>query len=232
MVLAAIAAMIGLAAPASAQSVQRVKCESWNYQPASCPAYNVAEARLVEHKAGNCLQGRDWRYDQRGIYVFNGCRAVFEVRSYGAGGYPGAGYPGGGYQGNVIRCESRDYRNQRCPANTSGGVRLQRVIGSSPCREGQTWGWDRSGVWVSNGCRAEFVVNGGYIGGGNPGGGYGRTIECNSRNYQPARCSVNVGNGVDIVTVLGGECIRGRSWGWDRNSIWVNDGCRARFRVY
>ncbi|WP_409530148.1 DUF3011 domain-containing protein, partial [Sandarakinorhabdus sp.] len=23
-----------------------------------------------------------------------------------------------------------------------------------------------------------------------------------------------------------------RTWGWDRNSIWVNGGCRATFSLY
>jgi hypothetical protein len=26
------------------------------------------------------------------------------------------------------------------------------------CIEDQNWGWDRRGVWVSDGCRAEFRV--------------------------------------------------------------------------
>ncbi|RBL61576.1 hypothetical protein BRN25_08800, partial [Xanthomonas oryzae pv. oryzae] len=24
---------------------------------------------------------------------------------------------------------------------------------------GQTWGWSRDGVWVNDGCRAEFIVD-------------------------------------------------------------------------
>ncbi|MFZ4689258.1 MAG: DUF3011 domain-containing protein [Polymorphobacter sp.] len=244
LVLASFAALLAVATPAQAQNSDRIRCESRNYQPNQCAVTNIIDARIVERLGGNCRQGSDWRFDRRSIFVTNGCRAIFEVRydNYGGGGgYPGGGYPGGGYPGGqTIRCESQDYRVQRCGADTRGGVRINRVIGNARCTEGQSWGWDRNGVWVSNGCRAEFIVGaggsggggGGYPGGG--GGGYpsGQIIECSSRNYQPERCSARINSGVQIDRVLGGECIQGRSWGWDRSGIWVNNGCRARFRVY
>ncbi|PZN92053.1 MAG: hypothetical protein DCF31_17950, partial [Alphaproteobacteria bacterium] len=71
---------------------------------------------------------------------------------------------------------------------------------------------------------------GGYPGGFNPGGN-GQVIECSSRNYRPARCAATIRAGAEVERVLGGECIQGRSWGWDRGGIWVNNGCRARFRI-
>ena len=126
--------------------------------------------------------------------------------------------------------------------DTRGGVRIQRVIAGN-CRQNQTWGWDRRAVWVNGGCRADFISNngngGGNNGGGNNGGGWGgggnpgvQIIECNSINYRPARCDANIRSGVQIDRVLGGECIQNRTWGWDRGGIWVNNGCRARFRVF
>ena len=39
--------------------------------------------------------------------------------------------------------------------------------------EGRTWGSNRNGVWVSQGCRGEFAMGGGYGGGRRGGGGYG-----------------------------------------------------------
>jgi hypothetical protein len=35
---------------------------------------------------------------------------------------------------------------------------LTREISRGKCVINQTWGTDRNGVWVSNGCRAEFAV--------------------------------------------------------------------------
>jgi hypothetical protein len=67
-----------------------------------------------------------------------------------------------------VRCESASANgNGRtyCPANTRGGIRLIRQLGESACTQNQDWGSDNNNVWVANGCRAEFEVQGsGYIG--------------------------------------------------------------------
>ncbi len=239
--LAALVATLTMVAPANAQSTNRIKCESRNYQPEQCSVGNIIDVRLSQRLGGNCRQGPDWRYDRRSIFVANGCRAIFDVRidNYGGGGgnYPGGGggYPGGGGYGQAVRCESNDYRTVRCPMNTNGGVRISRQISNTPCQMGRNWNFDRGGVWVKDGCRAEFVTGGGGGGGWNGGSGGGNSsgiIECSSRNYQPARCSANINRGATVERVLGGECIQGRTWGWDNRGIWVNNGCRARFRIY
>jgi len=68
-----------------------------------------------------------------------------------------------------IRCESFQtggYGRKYCPANTRGGVRLSRRFGDSECVQGSSWGYDAGGVWVDNGCRAEFEM----LGNGRPSG--------------------------------------------------------------
>ncbi|MFL5537807.1 MAG: DUF3011 domain-containing protein, partial [Longimicrobiaceae bacterium] len=60
-----------------------------------------------------------------------------------------------------VRCESRDYRERLCRTDTYGGVRLVRQLGDAACRQGRTWGTTQGGIWVSNGCRADFEVGGG-----------------------------------------------------------------------
>lgn len=232
----AAAAALTIAAPASAQDRSQIRCESQNYRPTSCAVPGLTDARVVQQLGGRCVEGQTWTANRQGISVNNGCRAVFEVRvaGYGGGpGYPGGAYPGGGASNaGVIRCESQNYRQARCPVDTRGGVQLRQTLGNSPCRQGQTWGFDRGGVWVTNGCRAEFIVGGGYPGGGYPGGGNARTVDCSSQNYRPARCPVGNIRNVQVERVLGGECIQGRTWDFDRNAIRVNNGCRARFRVF
>ena len=238
--LIALAANLAVASTAGAQVTHRIKCESWNYKPAQCPVANIVDARLVDSLGGNCRQGPDWGFDRRGIYVNNGCRAVFDVRveTFG-GGYPGGSYPGGGYppgsgHRQVVRCESSDYRTIRCPMNTHGGVRVSRQISKTQCQLGRNWSFDRNSVLVKDGCRADFIAN--EVGsGGNWGGGNGNnpsSVECYSYDYRPARCSANIIRGVTVDRVFGGECIQGRTWGWDNRGIWVNNGCRARFRIY
>ncbi|HLK68292.1 MAG TPA: RICIN domain-containing protein [Bryobacteraceae bacterium] len=61
-------------------------------------------------------------------------------------------------QGTIITCSSDDGRRKVCEVDTRGGVRLSRQISGSPCRENETWGSDRRGIWVDRGCRAEFEV--------------------------------------------------------------------------
>ncbi len=217
-----------------------VTCESWNYQPAACSVPGIVDVQIARIIAGDC-NGRNWNLGRDSIQVRGGCRAVFQYQIGGRGGNYGGGY-GGGNQGGfagVIKCESWQFRPARCNAPTRGGVQLQRVI-AGDCREGQTWGWDRNGIWVNGGCRAEFILAGGgfgYGGGqnGGYGGGYGGAgviITCDSWNYQPARCAAAVRGGVIIDRVQGGNCVEGQTWGWDRSGIWVEGGCRARFRVY
>lgn len=226
-----VAAVFGWTTPAAAQPVERIRCESWDYRYQSCPVRDPQYVRLAERIAGRCIEGSDWGVNGRGIYVQNGCRAVFEVTrpSPGFGG-------GGGFGGQRIVCESWNYQPRSCPANTRGGVRLSRVI-AGDCREGQTWSWDRNSVNVRGGCRAEFLVGGGGPGpgagwgGGGWGGGGGQTVDCNSWNFRPARCPVTVNRDVELIQVYGGECIERRTWFWDRRGIDVRDGCRARFLV-
>jgi len=58
----------------------------------------------------------------------------------------------------VIACDSVEGRRTFCEANTRNGVVLLRQRGERECREGQNWGYDRRGIWVDRGCRADFEV--------------------------------------------------------------------------
>jgi hypothetical protein len=62
----------------------------------------------------------------------------------------------GGRDAYTVTCEADGNRRQYCGADTTGGVRMLR--GNGACREGDTWGYDRRGIWVTRGCRAEFEV--------------------------------------------------------------------------
>jgi hypothetical protein len=58
----------------------------------------------------------------------------------------------------TVVCESNDRETRYCAADTRGGVRLATQYSKSGCYQGRTWGYDRRGVWVSNGCRAQFDI--------------------------------------------------------------------------
>lgn len=159
---------------------------------------------------------------------------------YYGGGYPASGgyYPGDGHgqgQSGVVRCESDRHRTRHCAIDTRGGVRIVRQLSDAACVQGRSWGSDRNGVWVTQGCRAEFAVGRGGHGpgyGSSPGHGSGRTIRCESKDRRQRRCNADVRGGVDLVRQLSDtRCVQGRNWGWDRSGVWVNGGCRAEFRI-
>ena len=58
----------------------------------------------------------------------------------------------------VISCVSRPGERQVCAADTAAGVALLRSTGDASCLLGKTWGYDNTGVWVSDGCGGEFAV--------------------------------------------------------------------------
>jgi hypothetical protein len=83
-------------------------------------------------------------------------------------------------------------------------------------------GMARAQPWPSGG-------NSGWGGGNN--NGQGRNIRCESWNYKYARCNADTAGGVRLSRVIAGDCRQGRSWGYSRNFVWVNRGCRAEFET-
>ena len=167
-----------------------------------------------------------------------------------SGRYPAGGQYGGGYgSGSTVRCESKDGRSRRCAADTRGGVGISRLLSRTACVQGRNWGWDNSGIWVSGGCRADFVTGRGGYQSGRPGNnrpgnnrpgnhppgnvGYGQTIRCESKDNRRRHCSAQLGrSSVELARQLSRTpCVRGRNWGTDRSGIWVDGGCRAEFRI-
>jgi hypothetical protein len=61
-----------------------------------------------------------------------------------------------------ITCESNNYRYHYCRVSTGGRVYLDNELSRSNCRQGSSWGYDSRGIWVDNGCRAEFVIRDRY----------------------------------------------------------------------
>lgn len=56
-----------------------VTCQSMDYQPATCAADTRGRAVISQRLGGDCVLGRNWSFDNRAIYVSQGCRAVFAV---------------------------------------------------------------------------------------------------------------------------------------------------------
>jgi hypothetical protein len=238
------AALLGMASAQAAPQYgdryqgggQTLRCESPSNRYRECPMDTRGGVQLTRQLSSTrCEEGRNWGQGRNGVWVDRGCRAEFTA-GRGGGWGNGGGWSG---TGERIRCESDNGRTRTCAVPPRADVRLVRQLSSARCVEGQTWGQDRNGLWVTQGCRAEFEVRGRGNGWGNGNGGgwgnngdYGRTFRCESDNGRTRTCAVE-GRRVELVRQLSSSaCIEGRTWGRDNRGVWVTSGCRAEFRSW
>lgn len=201
-------------------------CESKNNVRHTCSI--DARGRLVtvnQQLSDNpCIAGRTWGLtrNRKGIWVDNGCRAEFLV-----GGVAVARSA----FGRTIACQSINNGKSVCPIDTSHGVQLSRQISKNDCVRGKDWGFDENSVWVDNGCRAEFTVGGAVVRTTIPMTSSTRsTVVCESQNNALNRCAANTIYGVTLARQLSNNmCVRGQTWGYDADGIWVTRGCRGEF---
>lgn len=228
-------------------------CASTERRTVHCPIDTRGGVALIrQHSRAACIEGHSWGWDRHGVWVSEGCRGQFVVGSDAAGawyGHPGghAGFPQG------LRCESRDRQTVWCPIDTRHGVQLVRQLSRGPCIEGHSWGWDRRGVWVSQGCRAEFEAGGPRWAGppshwdrgpgwtGPPshwdrGSGWAsapQLIRCESIGNRVQYCALGPIRSIRLHRQLSrSDCREGRSWGLDRGALWVTHGCRGEFAAW
>lgn len=217
----------GQTRPAWDGSGTLLTCESKNNVRHTCKVDVRGRQVVVNQQLSDnaCVLGRSWgvNRNRKSIWVDGGCRAEFLV---GNSGMASTAF------GRSVVCESQNNGRRVCPVDTGYGVQLARQISKNGCARGQDWGFDENGIWVDHGCRAEFVL-----------GGESRfvpmtsstargNIVCESQNNALNRCSADTYYGVSLARQLSqNACVRGRSWGFDANGIWVKDGCRAEFVV-
>ena len=124
--------------------------------------------------------------------------------------------------GERIRCASRDYRYAFC--DTNGRVvaaRVTRRYSKRPCQEGYTWGFEAGGIWVDDGCDADFdVVLRGPGGGPRPGYGYGRPPVADAPSWMVGEWR---GDGVRLTVFRGGSVIVTRGRDADRGYMNGNE---------
>jgi DUF3011 family protein len=152
-------------------SAQTISCSSDDGKRHYCSANAQGRVRLVQQRSESaCQEGYSWGSDDRSIWVDHGCRADFAIegeRGYGDrdrdrdrdrdnDGYRGDNQ--GSDQAQVVSCSSDDMHRHYCPTDTRGGVQLIKQHSDSSCRQGRSWGFDRRGIWVDHGCRADFQV--------------------------------------------------------------------------
>ena len=136
------------------------------------------------------------------------------------------------HRSQTISCSSEDGEKHYCEADTRYGARLVRQRSETPCKEGESWGYDEEGIWVDKGCSGEFVLGRGESSGDAGGESAARTITCASEDGLRKVCRADTSNGVKLVRQRSdAKCKEGSSWGHDARGIWVDKGCEADFVV-
>lgn len=222
---------------------KRLRCESQDGRRGSCPAdlsaYALQDVRQLSRTL--CIDGQNWSWDDRGVYVEQGCRAdfVFAPRT--------DQQLAGGTAPRTMTCASRDGRRADCPLDLSGyAMRSFRQVSRSACESGRTFGVTERGVWADQGCRVEIVLD--YV--GNRGRGYAAstttgslpaiqsapvasvptTIRCESVDNARSYCDAALAQRARVQQQLSrSACTEGVSWGLDGRGLWVDRGCRAEF---
>ncbi|MFT4247842.1 MAG: DUF3011 domain-containing protein [Pseudomonas sp.] len=225
--LIALCGVLGMPASAQAQAADgvlplQVRCEAQGMGRRHCPIDTSHGVQLVRQLSeSTCIRGSEWGVEPKGdgIWVTSGCRAEFRSLRPQEGTLTR----------RVVRCESNG-RKESCPVMLRGApVRLLRQLSVWPCREGQSWGARRNEIWVSRGCDAEFEI------GAEDGSGFvdlPRVVVCESKGRIRRLCGVTVERGVRLGRQISGTpCVQGGNWGWDRDGVWVDGGCRGEFIV-
>ena len=151
--------IVFLACAGEARAQRSINCGSERGRYRFCPARTHGSARISKQfSSAPCILGQTWGFDDRGVWVDRGCRALFVLGepSHRPPGGPGHRPPGSGRR--RITCSSEGHRRHFCRADTRGFVHLARQLSRAPCQLGRTWGYSSRGVWVDRGCRAEFIV--------------------------------------------------------------------------
>ena len=208
--------------PATAQTARELTCESRGDRFSYCRVPTGGRVRLVRQESETpCLLNRTWGFDADGVWVDRGCRGRFSVAG------SGPGWESGG-NGRRIRCESTGNEYAFCPVPTRGDVRLVRQLSQRSCLPRRTWGFQSDGIWVTDGCRAEFEVGFANV----DWSGDSRSITCESDDRRYTRCRVWTYGTVRLARQLSSaRCVQGRTWGYDQDGVWVTDGCRGIFAV-
>lgn len=213
-----------LAGPADAQ--QQVRCSSTNYQYQFCPAGDgvIGVSIMSQFSRTACVEGRSWGWNHRGVWVNNGCDAMFRVDAR-----PAPPAPGGG--AIRVQCESRNYQYQFCDLDQRVlSVELVRQNSQAACVFGRTWGWRGDGIWVNEGCQADFVAQTSYR--PLPPGPRPGLVYCESQEYRYNFCATGPIRDAQLVEQRSrAPCVRGQSWGVQRDGIWVDNGCEGAFDI-
>lgn len=205
---------------------QTITCSSEDGEKHYCTADTRHGAHLVKQTStAPCTEAMTWGFDEEGIWVDKGCAGEFALGMADQGDEEPA-------EGRTITCSSEGGTRIYCPAEIRGNVQLVRQRSEAACVHGTSWGFDTHGIWVNKGCSADFVV-------GVPEHptvtekDKNQRIACSSTDGRKNYCDTDTrGAKVQLARQLGpSPCDENVSWGYDKQGIWVDRGCRGEFVI-
>lgn len=135
---------------------QVVRCDSRSQQRRTYCGSGYGNYQMIGYRNGNCIQGRTFGQDQRGLWVSGNCSAQFRLVQDNDRNRYGRGDGRHGDQHDVVRCYPNSSGRTYC-GDANAHYSLRDPGSNRYCLEGRTWGTDQRGLWVSNPCQAEFI---------------------------------------------------------------------------
>ena len=217
-VTSAAVAMLTLSAGANVAvaETRNVTCESTGGQQRFCPTetrWGVTLTNQLSRTA--CRQGSTWWYDDRGIYVTNGCRAQFAI-------------------GDGHRAQSHNNGSDNDGAAAIAALAILAAGAAAVHHEHEKDRRERArqrNDYQSYDYRPPQNNPYPYSYQGSP---QVRTLRCESAGGDYRYCNADVRrHHVEMEHQLSKtSCRFGQNWGYDPHGIWVNDGCRGDFAIY
>lgn len=202
------------------------------YAPENLAQLRVSDQiRVIENEYRDQSRGRQIPDDQLDFYLdqirlsrwtFSNIRSdiatSLHVNNHGLWRKPS----NSNWNASSVICSSNDLRYKQCNTPFRGRARLVENISDTRCIEGNNWGSQLGVVWVNQGCRGRFVDS-----------GYNWSpIRCESKDNRYQQCRKPYNAEVMLTRQLSNQrCVNGRTWGQDKNIVWVNNGCRAEFQL-
>lgn len=193
-----------------------MRCESVDGRTETCRTPWSGHSQLVRELSRTpCVQGRTWESQLGQVQVSDGCRADFAQKTVTTPPVRPV----------RVVCSSTSANPTVCNTPWQGRSRLDRQLSTAACVEGRTWGWKPGKVWVSKGCRGEFVRVRDTV--------VPYTVTCASSGIVPTVCAWDRKRGRPYLLkqLSKARCTEGLTWGYKGSSsnLWVTAGCRASF---
>jgi len=199
-----------------------VTCESNSGQTRNCPLHDGGRPHLqTQLSRAGCYEGQTWGTHGNSIWVSNGCRATFKVSQNNFN-----------YDSHSNRHDSSDSSdNGKALAATAAVIIGVAAIAAAANKDDDNnhGSYSHNDDNYNNNNYQNNNFNNRYS------GGYGNqfTVTCESEGHDRKRCPLNIGRAnVEIRRQLSkSNCRFGNDWDYDRNAIYVWNGCRAVFSV-